>query len=108
MMRIKIGLYFFLALFFTHGQFAHAQQPGEVPRLGVLPYGTPETDPSVAAFRQSLRDLGYIEGKNLTVDYRFAGGKPERLTQAAADLVRLNPDVIFALGGDVVPAAQKA
>ncbi len=55
-----------------------------------------------------MRDLGYTEGQNLSVEYRFAGGKPERLTEVAADLVRLSPDVIFALGGDVVPAAQKA
>jgi len=107
-MNEKLIIWLLASLFLTIVSTSHAQQPAKVPRLGVLLYGTPETDPSVAAFRQSLRDLGYIEGENLSVDYRFAGGKPERLTQAAADLARLNPDVIFALGGDVVPAAQRA
>ena len=87
---------------------ADAQSKGKTPRLGMLLYSTPENDPNVAEFRQNLRALGYIEGRNLLVEYRFAGGKPERLAEAAVELARLNPDVIFALGGDVVPAAQKA
>jgi putative ABC transport system substrate-binding protein len=88
--------------------FAEAQPAGKRPRLGMLLYSTPEEDPNVAQFRQYLRELGRIEGQNISIEYRFAGGKPERLTDAAVELVRLNPDVIFALGGDVVPAAQKA
>jgi len=88
--------------------FADAQQPRKIPRLGILLYSSPENDPNVAQFRQYLRELGRIEGQNISIEYRFAGGKPERLTDAAVELVRLNPDVIFALGGDVVPAAQKA
>ena len=87
---------------------AEAQPKGKTPRLGMLLYSTPENDPNVSEFRQNLRALGYVEGRNLLVDYRFAGGKPERLAEAAAELVRLAPDVIFALGGDVVPAAQRA
>jgi putative ABC transport system substrate-binding protein len=87
---------------------ADAQPKGKTPRLGMLLYSTPENDPNVAEFRQNLRALGYIDGRNLLVEYRFAGGKPERLAEAAVELARLNPDVIFALGGDVVPAAQKA
>lgn len=88
--------------------FADAQQPRKIPRLGILLYSSPENDPNVAQFRHYLRELGRIEGQNISIEYRFAGGKPERLTDAAVGLVRLNPDVIFALGGDVVPAAQKA
>jgi putative ABC transport system substrate-binding protein len=88
--------------------FAEAQPAGKRPRLGMLLYSTPEEDPNVAQFRQFLRELGRIEGQSISIEYRFAGGKPERLTGAAVELVRLNPDVIFALGGDVVPAAQKA
>jgi ABC-type uncharacterized transport system substrate-binding protein len=88
--------------------FAEAQPTGKRPRLGMLLYSTPEEDPNVTQFRQYLRELGRIEGQNISIEYRFAGGKPERLTDAAVELVRLNPDVIFALGGDVVPAAQKA
>ena len=62
----------------------------------------------MTAFRQHLRELGYIEGKNVAMDYRFAQGKPERLGEFARELVRLKPDVLVALGGDVVPAAQQA
>jgi putative ABC transport system substrate-binding protein len=87
---------------------AEAQQPGKVPRLGVLLYSNPQTDPNILAFRGGLRDLGYIDGQNISFDYRFADGKPERLPDLAADLVRVKPDVIFALGGDVVPALQRA
>ena len=107
-MNDKIPIWLLVTFFLTTVSFAHAQQPAKLPRLGVLLFGTPEADPTVAAFRQYIRDLGHIEGQNLLVDYRFAGGKPERLTEVAAEMVRLNPDVILALGGDVVPAAQKA
>ena len=85
-----------------------AQQPAKVARVGVLLYSTPEADPNIAAFRQGLRDLGYLEGQNLAMEYRFAEGKPERLPGLAADLVRLKPDVIFVLGGDVVRSAKQA
>ena len=88
--------------------FAEAQPAGKMPRLGVLLYSSPENDPNVAEFRRNLRALGYIEGQNILVEYRFAGGKPERLVEAAVELTRLSPNVIFALGGDVIPAAQKA
>ena len=87
---------------------ADAQPKGKIPRLGMLLYSTPENDPNVAEFGENLRALGYVEKRNLLLDYRFTGGKPERLGEAAAELVRLAPDVIFALGGDVVPAAQRA
>jgi len=87
---------------------ADAQQAGKVARVGVLLYSTPQADPNISSFRQALRDLGYVEGQNLSIEYRFAEGKPERLPDLAADLVRLKPDVIFALSGDVTPAAQKA
>ena len=88
--------------------FADAQPAGKVPRLGMLLYSSPENDPNVAEFRHNLRALGYIEGKNILVEYRFAEGKPEQLAEAAVELTRLSPNVIFALGGDVIPAAQKA
>ena len=84
------------------------QQQKKLHRLGVLLYSNPQTDPNFLAFRDGLRELGYIDGQNLSFDYRFADGKPERLPDLAADLVRVKPDVIFALGGDVVPALQRA
>ena len=87
---------------------ALAQQTARVSRLGVLLYTTPRLDPNVATFREELRKRGYMEGKNLLVDYRFAEGNPDRLADLAVELVNLKPDVIFALGGDVIPAARKA
>jgi putative ABC transport system substrate-binding protein len=82
---------------------ARAQQAARRPRLGILIYSTPERDPNTQSFLRGLRDLGYIDGQNIDIEYRFAAGKPERLRDLAAELVRTKPDVIFALGGDVVP-----
>jgi putative ABC transport system substrate-binding protein len=50
-----------------------------------------------------MGDLGYIDGHNIAIEYRYAEGKPERLPELAAELVALKPDVLFALGGDVTP-----
>jgi putative tryptophan/tyrosine transport system substrate-binding protein len=96
------------ALLLTGIPCVHAQQSAKLPRLGSLLYSNPETDPNFEAFRDGLRQLGYVEGKNLLIAHRFADRKPERLAGLAAELVRSKPDVIFALGGDVVPFAQKA
>lgn len=88
---------------------ASSQRSGKaVPRVGVLLFGSPETDPNTAAFRRGLRDLGYVEGTTVAIEYRYAAGKPERLPQLAVDLVARKPDVIFALGGDVAPFARAA
>jgi putative ABC transport system substrate-binding protein len=79
-----------------------------VRRLGVLLYTNPEIDPSIEAVRHGLRDLGYTEGRNLAIEYRYAEGRPERLPRLAAELAQSKPDVILALGGDVAPWAKKA
>src|SRR2546426_6990538 len=84
---------------------ADAQQ---VHRIGVLLFSTPTTDPQLEAFRKGLRELGYVEGRNVTFDYAFADGHPERLPQLAVELVSRRPDLIFALGGDVAPYAKSA
>jgi putative tryptophan/tyrosine transport system substrate-binding protein len=81
-------------------------QAGKVMRLGVLLLGA--ADPNLDAFRQGLRELGHIEGRNLVIEYRTAEGNAGRLADLAAELVRLQPDVIFALGGDVTPFAKHA
>ncbi len=86
----------------------YAQQHGRRPRLGILIYSTPDRDPSTQSFFDGMRELGYVQGQNLDVEFRFAEGRPERLAELAADLVRLKPDVIYALGGDVTPWAAKA
>jgi putative tryptophan/tyrosine transport system substrate-binding protein len=85
-----------------------AQQATRRPRVGVLVYGTPDRDPSIRAFLMSMRELGYSEGENISYEFRFAEGKPERLPKLATDLVQLKPDVLFASGGDVAPWVAKA
>ena len=87
---------------------ARAQQPARIPRLGVLLFSTPTADPQMETARRALRDLSYVEGRNLALEYRYAEGRPERLPDLAADLVRIQPDLVFAIGGDVTPAAVKA
>jgi putative ABC transport system substrate-binding protein len=78
------------------------------PRLGILLFGSPATDPSFAAFRAGMADLGYVDGRNLTMEVRGAEGKAERLPELARELAGLKPNVIFALGGDVAPSVKAA
>jgi putative ABC transport system substrate-binding protein len=87
---------------------AEAQQAGKVARLGVLLFGTPATDPNLAAFVAALRDLGYAEGRNLALEYRSAEGRPERIRELGVQIVSLKPDVIVVLGGDMVPSVKNA
>jgi putative ABC transport system substrate-binding protein len=87
---------------------ARAQQPARVPRIGFLHYGSPGPSPEVDAFRQGLRELGYIEGQNLTIEYRFASGRVERLPELAAELVNLKPDVIVTPTTPASLAAKQA
>jgi putative ABC transport system substrate-binding protein len=75
------------------GGSASAQQPAKVPRIGWLTGGTPSTEAS-ETFRQGLRDLGYIEGKNIVIEWRVADGKRDHVPALAAELVTLKVDVI--------------
>ena len=86
-----------------------AQPAGKVYRIGQLSSSFPPTDPNLRAgdLRQGLRDLGYVEGQNLIMEYRYAEGREERLPDLAAELVRLKVDVIVA-GGPAIRAAQHA
>jgi putative ABC transport system substrate-binding protein len=84
---------------------AEAQQAKKVYRVGVLmSLYAPESDPP-QAFREGLRDLGYVEGQNLIIDWRFTQGRDDRLPGMAAELVRLRPDVLVA---DITPAIRAA
>ncbi len=83
-------------------------QPVRIPRLAVLLYSTPLTDPNAESFRRGLRDLGYVDGQNVAIEYRYGEGQPERLPALVADLRRAKPDVLFVLGGDVMQIAVKA
>jgi len=88
---------------------AHAQQQGKVWRVGFLSLSSAsESVQNTATFLKALRELGYIEGKNLVVEWRFAEGSFERLTGQAADLVQLKVDVIVAVASAAIGAAQKA
>ena len=86
---------------------AEAQQPAKVPRIGYLAARS-NPEPRDEGFRQRLRDLGYIEGKNIAIEYRYAHGKIERLPVFAAEMVRLKVDVIVATGTPVARQAKEA
>ena len=86
-----------------------AQPPAKVPRIGILWLNPlPPTAHLVEAFRQGLRELGYVEGQNITIEFRSAEGKVERLPDLAAELVRLKVDVIMTGATDPIRAAQQA
>ena len=89
---------------------AAAQQPKQIPRIGYLGTTDAATDsPRTAPFRAALRELGYIEGENITIEYRYAEGKLDRFPQLAAELVRLKVDIVVVGGGDrPVRAARNA
>jgi len=85
------------------------QQPAKVARIGFLEASTPSAIAArVEAFRQGLRDLGYVEGKNVVIEYRYAEGNFDRLPALAAELVRLNVNVIVTGGPTAIPAAKAA
>src|SRR5215813_9150699 len=88
------------------GTFAEAQQPGKIPTIGFMRGGSP-TDAEVEAFRQGLRELGYVEGKNIIIEYRHTEGKTDRFSGIAAELVGLKVDIIVAAGGSPVVLAAK-
>ena len=108
-MKRKITVLALCAMLFALSLPADAQQTGKVPRIGFLDNSTAS---SIAvfleAFRQELSKLGWIEGKTITIEYRFAEQKPERLPELAAELVRLKVDLIVTSGGTTPLAAKKA
>jgi len=87
---------------------AEAQQAAKIPRIGYLAPNLAATPQLPEAFRQGLRDLGYVEGRNVVIEYRDAEGKPERFPALAAELVALKVDVIVASGTPVALAAKHA
>jgi putative tryptophan/tyrosine transport system substrate-binding protein len=86
---------------------AEAQQPKKIPRIGVLRPGLAAA-PNYEAFRQGLRELGYVEGQNVVLEFRDAEGKAERLPDLAAELVRLKVDVIVTSSTPAIQAAKQA
>ena len=87
---------------------AGAQQGGKMPRVGFLAPGSAKTDASLAqAFSEGLREHGWVDGQNIAIEYRWALGKLDRLPELAAELVRLQLDVIFATQTPAVVAVKK-
>ena len=98
-MTKKITLLTLYAMLFALCFSAEAQQPKKVPRIGFLGSASPSAiSTRIEAFRQGLRELGYVEGKNIVIEYRWAEGKIERLPDLATELVRLQLEVIVTAG----------
>jgi putative ABC transport system substrate-binding protein len=87
---------------------AEAQQTGKVPRIGVLLTGSPSTVGQTEAFTLGLRELGYVEGQTVAIEYRWGGGRADGFTEGATDLVRIKVDLIVAWGTTAATAARRA
>src|SRR5437867_10485594 len=91
---VALGVAFVLC-----GAVARAQQPTKVPRIGFLGAVSRSTvSARTETFRQGLRELGYVEGKNIVIEYRYVEGKLDRVSELAAELVRLKVDIIVTAG----------
>jgi putative ABC transport system substrate-binding protein len=109
--RVTRRVVVFICLLFTvflRGLSAEAQQPKKIPRLGVLTILSPDQSADIEAFRRGLGQLGYLDGKNIGIEYRYADGKLGRLPALATELVDLKVDVIVALNPPSVRAAKNA
>jgi putative ABC transport system substrate-binding protein len=103
--------FFVLALtatLFALCNFADAQQSKKVPRIGFLASSAESSKSRLAAFQQGLRELGYVEGKNIVIEPRYAAGQFEKLPELAAELVRLKVDVLVVVGAPPAHAAKTA
>jgi len=97
------------AVLFAPGLLVEAQQAAKVPRVGILELASPSASASGhRAFQQGLREHGYVEGKNIFLDYRFANGKLELLSDLTADLIRLKVDAIVTRSTAAIRAAKNA
>jgi putative ABC transport system substrate-binding protein len=106
----KVFCLTFCGLFLSVSFPAHAQQSKKVFRIGYLSAADPASDSALSeGIRQALRELGYIEGRNISIEYRYAQGKRDRPPELAAELVRLKVDIIMAAGGiGIIRAASNA
>ena len=108
MMR-RFNVRLLLTVFLLTVSFVEAQQPTKVARIGFLLAVSPSAAAArTEAFRQGLRELGYVEGKNIVIESRYAEGKLDRLPALAAELVRLKVDIIVTAGGQATRAAKEA
>jgi putative ABC transport system substrate-binding protein len=105
----KIVCIALIALLFALCFSAEAQQTKKVPRIGFLGNSTPALEENlIGPFREGLRELGYVDGKNLLIEYRWAEGKYERFTTLIAELIALNVEVIVTAGTPASLAVKKA
>jgi putative ABC transport system substrate-binding protein len=101
-MKIKITVLALSAILFALCSFAAAQQPKKVPRIGYLSSGDAARESTrVEAIRLALRELGYIEGQNVAIEYRYGEGKIDRAPELLAELLRLKVDIILVSGGSI-------
>jgi putative ABC transport system substrate-binding protein len=108
-MKKKITILTLCTLLFALSFSAQGQQPKKAPRIGILSSGSPSSSKEVVEpLEQGLRDLGYIEGQNITIEHRYAEGMAERLPDLAAELVQLKVDVIVVGGSPSTQAATNA
>ena len=109
-MKKKITLVMLAASIMVCFQMAAAQQPKKIQRIGYLSSFDPGGESARSeGIRLALRELGYIEGQNITIEYRYAEGKRDRMPELAAELVRLKVDIILAAGGTgIIQAAKNA
>jgi putative ABC transport system substrate-binding protein len=107
-MKRKIPFLILCTMLFALCSSAEAQQPSKIFRIGLLDSSTASGMEVVDAFRQELSKIGWIEGKNITIEYRFAEGKLERLPELAAELVRLKVDLIVVASSVSALAAKSA
>src|SRR5215471_1162267 len=110
MNKRKLGSFALCAMLFALCQSAEAQQPTKIPLIGYLSPTDAATDSARAeGIRLALRELGYIEGQNIAIEYRYAEGKVDRAPELAAELVRLKVDIIVVASGDQwIRAAKNA
>ena len=87
---------------------AHGQPAGKIARLAVVLFEAPPANANLAAFVAGLRDLGYVEGRNVALEYRHANGQPDLVPELGRQAVSLKPDVIVVLGGDMMPSVKAA
>jgi putative tryptophan/tyrosine transport system substrate-binding protein len=108
---LLLALSFLSSLLLAPCSATSAQQPAKVPRIGLIRPSRsdhPGSQALITAFRQGLRDLGYVEGQNITLVIRWADGNRDRLPQLADELVRLNVDVMVTGGNSATQAAKRA
>jgi putative ABC transport system substrate-binding protein len=106
-MKIRIGLLILVEIILVQGYLAEAQQPKKIPRIGCLTASDVGRDRDIKSIRLALRELGYIEGQNIVIEYRSAEGKRDRRPELAAELVRLKVDIIVVSGGGETIRAVK-